>query len=293
MSFFSGDGALRRRLCLGRRSALILLLFAGAFVRETTARYRSKRRSSPSRRGRSTLSSDDMGSAAAIVAGAAVLAVAVLCCLFYVMFLESSPEPRRLRQLMGAALLTTTVLELYFVPNRDGDGDDGASSDTWWLVSTILFSNVWGGLDAVLRFPAASTGLSTPFAAKQLVLVFLKLFICWRSLAADAASKVVFGCQVFIYVGLLPVGFAISFAENESFHEERRRLATVGDDQDLLLRLGRPLWSAEARRNCALQWRRSFAKAASALAERSEMARKVADALCPSHRKILSKGRSV
>merc|ERR1719230_921074 len=75
-------------------------------------------------------------------------------------------NPARVRSAMMSILAVTTVCEMMF-----------AFQDltTIWVAVVALVVNVWGGLDALLRFPAAHD-VEDFFTVKQFLLVVTKTF---------------------------------------------------------------------------------------------------------------------
>jgi hypothetical protein len=128
-----------------------------------------------------------------------------------------------------------------------------------WFALAVVPVNVWGMLDAALRFPAAC-GPCSFFAAKQIGILMLKLVMYTFGLGSVSASLLSYASLVLANLVMLPLLYLIALSECaavppkrskvKSAHTQKQALADAGAqvcDVDILLRAWRVCMTREGR----------------------------------------------
>lgn len=128
-----------------------------------------------------------------------------------------------------------------------------------WVVGVVLFTNVWGGLDALLRYPSVYD-LDSFFSVKQLGLLLAKSF-------SYAIGIIHFKLHVAVsLIVLLLISWGLVVVYLMALPPDAAAGGCADDDADLLVRLWRLAVSSDERRQClagcAKWWRRKLAAAA-------------------------------
>lgn len=186
-------------------------------------------------------------------------------------------NPARVRSVMTTILAFSTLCEL------------GFSSYGWtcsWVATVSLIVNIWGGLDALLRFPAAHE-LESFFSAKQVCLLLVKTFsyafgmIDFRQHIGKfliVLLIIIWGLPV-LYLMALPLDPAEQVAADES------------DDVDILVKVWRLLTSCNERQRCVKTGKNWAHRCLYSASKTSPVARFALCAASSTYRRAYSKGR--
>mmetsp|Transcript_150149 Transcript_150149/g.482610 ORF Transcript_150149/g.482610 Transcript_150149/m.482610 type:complete len:211 (+) Transcript_150149:78-710(+) len=122
-----------------------------------------------------------------------------------------------------------------------------------WVFWVVMIANFWGGLDAVLRFPAAHS-LESAFASKQLCLLLTKSLAFAAGIAAFETRLATWVAYVacLCLVWALPVGYAMALP----LDPKERVMKDDSYDVDVLLRLWQVATCPMERRTCVAGCRR-------------------------------------
>jgi len=210
-------------------------------------------------------------------------ACAVLGCIMLAWgrFLDNNEhDPGRSRVIMLFGLLVATVVEL----------DMGCRGEVHPLTLAFsLVANLWGGLDAVLRFPAKHT-LESFFGKKQTILIAAKTFACILSCRFHSTSFATLLVMLLIDVWGLPVLFLMALPMNP----KEQVLKNVANDIDIVLRIWRLVRSPDERQHYAARLLAWWYRKLTGFSERSSLALFVVSATSPEHRRRLQRrGRCV
>jgi len=160
-------------------------------------------------------------------------------------------DPGRVRAVMFLILSAITAMELGFVA-------DGFVYP--WVAGVSLLANIWGGLDALLRYPAAHD-MESFFAAKQLLLLIGKTFayafgvVTFKSNVTRFVVELLFNIWALpvIYLMALPLDPAEQIVKDDTY------------DVDLAVRLWQLAVCSKERRQslstCRTWWHRRLAAA--------------------------------
>mmetsp|Transcript_51001 Transcript_51001/g.95463 ORF Transcript_51001/g.95463 Transcript_51001/m.95463 type:complete len:227 (-) Transcript_51001:184-864(-) len=208
-----------------------------------------------------------------------IVAFALLVFLWGAYLDRHEHDPGRIRAVMFVALFAVTCTEIGLL-----------ISGVVGLRTTLLalFVNCWGGLDALLRFPAAHD-LESWFSAKQFCLLLVKTvtyafgFIGFRMHIGKFIALIllnVWGLPV-LYLMALPLDPCEQVAQEEY-------------DVDLVFRVWQLAVCSKERRKCLDTCRWWWNRKLVAASERSHLARMAICAASPGYRKAFNKkGRSV
>jgi len=209
---------------------------------------------------------------------ALVCIVSTLMAAFYVWsaFLDANEhDPRRVRATMFIALVVATAAEASLVSSGLFAG---------WVAGLVFAINIWGGFDAVLRFPAAHS-LGSSFSIKQLLL-----------LAAKALTFVFGLCEFRKHVSLIAALLLLDVAGLAMLYlmalplDAKERVALSGVyDVDVLVRAWQLATRPSERATCASECRKWWLRSLTAAAEGSSAARLVVCAASVEHRRALGR----
>lgn len=180
-------------------------------------------------------------------------------------------DPGRIRAVMFLILSVITATELSFAA-------DGFTYP--WVAGVSLAANIWGGLDALLRYPAAHD-LESFFAVKQLLLLIVKTFayafgvVSFRNNIAKFLVELllnIWGLPV-IYLMALPLDPAEQVVKDDTY------------DVDIAVRLWQLAVCSKERRQCLATCRSWWHKRLAAASECSTLACFVICAASPECRK--------
>mmetsp|Transcript_4732 Transcript_4732/g.13835 ORF Transcript_4732/g.13835 Transcript_4732/m.13835 type:complete len:229 (-) Transcript_4732:398-1084(-) len=197
-------------------------------------------------------------------------------------FLDSyEHDPDRVRKWMLGILAFTVATEL---------GLAGSGVVPAWVAVFSLVANLWGGLDAVLRYPAAHD-LESFFSVKQFFLLTVKTFAYAFGIVSFKLHIVKFllvllfntwGLPV-LYLMALPLDVCEQVAKDDDY------------DVDLAVRVWQLTLSPTERSKCMATFQSWWYRKLSTASESSTLARKLV--LCsasPEYRRTLQRrGRSV
>jgi len=183
-------------------------------------------------------------------------------------------DPARIRAVMFLMLSVTTVWEL---------GIHAAGLTRGYTAWVSLFVAFWGGLDALLRFPAAHD-LESLFCVKHFALLMLKTLAYAVGMAGFRAHLAAF-LTVFVYTWAMPVLYAMALPMDPC----EQVLRNDANDVDITVRVWRLMVNRHERRNCYVKcrgwWYRSLADAS----EQSILIRYVLCVTSPEHRRFYTK----
>merc|ERR1719330_1333913 len=197
-------------------------------------------------------------------------------------FIEKNEnDPRRMRAVMFLILLVITCTEIGLASQGYVD---------WWVLAVSLLANFWGGLDALLRYPAAHY-VESFFCVKQFALIAAKTiaFFIGIGMVSPKQNVALFFGALVLDIWWLPILYVMALPLN--------RLEQVVEDDacdvDVALRLWRLASSPVERRVCMAHcqgwWYRKLTKAS----ELSTLARRAICATSADHRRVLRAGRCV
>eukprot|EP00930_Biecheleria_cincta_P032995 TRINITY_DN22855_c0_g1_i1.p1 TRINITY_DN22855_c0_g1~~TRINITY_DN22855_c0_g1_i1.p1 ORF type:complete len:227 (-),score=27.73 TRINITY_DN22855_c0_g1_i1:227-907(-) len=188
-------------------------------------------------------------------------------------------DPGRVRAVMFIGLSVLTLSELSLAAS-------GAA--TWEAFALSLLVNLWGGMDAVLRFPA-SHDLESWFSAKQFVLLIVKTVGYAFGLVSFRQNVSRFIAILLLNIWGLPVLYLMALPL-----DPMGQVADDAYDIDLALRVWQLAMCSKERRRCMDTCRCWMNRKLVAASEQSSLARMAICAASPQYRKAFSKkGRSI
>lgn len=157
-----------------------------------------------------------------------------------------------------------------------------------WSFLALLFCNLWGHLDAFLRFPIVHD-LDSLFALKQLFLLLLKVasyLLGYKKLAQNLAWAVL---ALLINVCTLPIIWltALPIGDINSYHQKHDVV-----DQDLAWRIWRFARVSSDRALCVAHFKASCRRALATLAEQCPPLKPLVLRLDPQMQRVLRKARA-
>jgi hypothetical protein len=212
------------------------------------------------------------------LAVALVFIVSTLMAAFYVWgaFLDANEhDPRRVRAVMFIALVVATAAETSLASSGLFAG---------WVAGLAVAVNMWGGFDAVLRFPAGHS-LGSFFSIKQLLLLAVKAI-------AFAFGLCEFRKHVILLAALLLLdvaGLAILYLMALPLDTKERVVLTGVYDVDVLVRAWQLATRPSECATCAGECRKWWYQSLTAAAEDSSAARLVVCAASAEHRRVLGR----
>lgn len=185
-------------------------------------------------------------------------------------------NPTRVRSTMLSILAVAMSSELAF-------SISGLTQS--WVAAVVLVVNIWGWLDALLRFPTIH-GISSGFAAKQFLLLVIKTLSYAFGIVSLKQHLAKFLMMMLINIWGLPVLYLMALP----FHPAQR-VATDGRDVDLVVRLWHISTCRVERQKCARSCRTWLQKGLVMMSQRSPMIKLAVCAASPACRRNFSKGR--
>lgn len=189
-------------------------------------------------------------------------------------------DPARVRAVMLLILLVAA-------PTEVGLASQGYVKP--WVLSASLLANLWGGFDAVLRYPGAHS-LTSFFGIKQCTLIAVKTLAYTFGMYAFKWDSAVFWIMLLIDVWGLPILYLMAVPMNP----KEQVVADDAYDVDLAVRLWQLACSSLERRRCVATCKGWWYRELHTASERSAIARFAICAASSEHRRALGKrGRSV
>merc|ERR1712032_450729 len=152
------------------------------------------------------------------------------------------------------------------------------------MLAVIALVNVWGLLDATLRYPVVYD-FSSLFSIKQILLLAAKMFFYALSFRSITLSRMWFFDMVLLNIVVLPLAYllALPFDLEDSFAP----LGNSDYDVDVAVRIFRFVARPRRWRECAKACRWWIRGVVLALARRSPTVSKAVCSVIPSYRKVL------
>lgn len=189
-------------------------------------------------------------------------------------------NPARVRLVMMGILTAATAGEM---------GLCAHGLTTTWVASMSLFVNLWGGLDALLRFPA-SHEFESFFSTKQFLLLVLKTFGYAFGINEFRQHIGAFLMVLLIVIWGLPVMYLMALPLDPA----EQVAADERDDVDLVLRVWQLTTCQNERQRCLRGCKKWLHRRLFAATQRSPIAKIALCAASPHYRRAFSKGcRSV
>jgi len=158
-----------------------------------------------------------------------------------------------------------------------------------WVTVVALIVNIWGWLDALLRFHAAHDALSL-FATKQLLLLVAKTLSYAFGIIGLRQHIGIFLTVLLMNIWGLPVLYLMAVP----VHLAEQPGATYERDMDLIVRVWRTTTCKAERQQCLRSAKGVLHKGLFAVSQRSPMAKFALCSASPAYRRAFSKGcRSV
>lgn len=176
--------------------------------------------------------------------------------------------PLDIRRVMLVVFVLCTTLELALVVSGDL---------AVWSLGLVLMSNVWGMLDAFLRFPVVQPLLSF-FTGKQALLVLLKTW-CYISGFHNASERL--GLFVIVLLGLvflMPLLYITALPIDDPVTQAAKHDVV---DVDIAVRFFRTVYNPAARAQAAAAWRCKRHRAVVQVVHKLPYTRKMALSLFP------------
>jgi hypothetical protein len=155
-----------------------------------------------------------------------------------------------------------------------------------WVAVVAVAINLWGGLDALLRFPAAHD-IESFFAVKQLLLLFAKLFAYAFGIIHLRRHINEFVMILILLIWTLPVLYLMALPLNPA----EQVADNDCDDVDLVVKVWELSTCRTERQRCLKTCRTWLHRSLFAVSERSNVAKMAICAASPSYRRVFSKGR--
>lgn len=189
-------------------------------------------------------------------------------------------DPGRVRATMFLVLVLSTCVDL-------GLASWGVTFS--WVASVSLLVNCWGGLDALLRYPAAHD-LESFFCVKQFFLLSLKTLVYVIGIVSFRQHISIFLAVLLVNIWGMPVLYLMALPMDPA--EQVIKDDTY--DVDLAVRVWYLAVCKAERSLCIQTCRGWWYKRLAAASECSSLARLAICAASPEHRRIFKKmGRSV
>lgn len=217
------------------------------------------------------------------VFGAIFVSFVVLAFVIYIWGLlldKYEHDPGRVRALMFLILTFVTLVEMSLCAQ-------GITRP--WVAYLSLVTNLWGGLDALLRYPAAHP-LESLFTAKQLSLLTAKTIGYAFGMSVFRLHAGVFFMELLLNIWGLMVLYLMALPLNE-----REQVVRDSDyDVDLMVRVWQLATVSHERRRCAVTCKTWWYRSLTAASEFSPVARIAICAASPQYRRTYKRmGRSV
>jgi len=204
----------------------------------------------------------------------AIMGLIVLAALWGTFLDKHEHNHAKVRDVMLAGLALAACMEILFV---------FSDLANLWVLVISLVADIWGALDALLRYPAAS---GKAFVVKQLTLHFLKT-VAW---AMGYKSYARHGCKFILVLFYNLWGMPVTYIM--SLPLDTRECVPKSDNHnvDISRRLWHLTWSAHERRQCLQTCKRWWYRRLSSASEYSGLARKAICAASPVYRRRFQKG---
>lgn len=188
-------------------------------------------------------------------------------------------DPGRVRAVMSIILTITTMSEFCLAAY-------GAVTPKAFVLALLV--NLWGGMDAVLRFPA-SKDLESWFSAKQFALLILKTVGFGYGFVSLRQNMGIFIAILLLNIWGLPVFYLMALPL-----DPREQVADDEYDVDLALRVWQLAMCSKERRRCIHTCQCWMNRKLVAASEQSSLARMAICAASPQYRRAFSKkGRNI
>lgn len=202
-------------------------------------------------------------------------AVAVLTLLFvlcgggiaWCLYLEMSPEVWKTRIVMYVVVLIAAVIEA---------GCCLQNIFQLWMLPVLVGLNVWGELDAVMRFPVLH-GFDTWFACKHLLLLAAKVGLYIVGISSFADDKVTFFSLLMFNVIGLPLMYVLALPLDEVSPDMQGGARGVVD-VDISVRIFRLVTASKERKEAWTHCKSRARYMAAVVAQRSPAA--IGGAMC-------------
>lgn len=185
-------------------------------------------------------------------------------------------NPGRVRAVMVVILGVATICELGFT---------FCALTYPWVAVVSLLVNLWGGLDALLRFPAAHD-IESFFAVKQFLLLLCKTFGYAFGINNFRMHVGKFLLVLLINIWGLPVLYLMALPLDPA----EQVAADDRDDVDLIMRMWHIAIYKDERQRCMKTCRSWWHRRLFAISEKSPIAKIAICASSPAYRKKFSKG---
>lgn len=189
-------------------------------------------------------------------------------------------DPERVRSMMFLILTFVTLVEMSL-------SSQGITHP--WVAYLSVVTNLWGGLDALLRYPAAHS-LESLFTAKQLLLLTAKTIGYAFGMKVFRLHAGVFFVELLLNIWGLMVLYLMALPLNE----KEQVVRDSDQDVDLVVRVWKLATVSHERRRCAVKCRTWWYRSLTAASEFSPVARVAICAASPEYRRTFKRGgRSV
>lgn len=191
-------------------------------------------------------------------------------------FLEYEPSSEQVRRIMLYVVSCITCFEFAL----------GLTSLVhWWMLPLLVLTNVWGLLDAALRFPVVHD-VDTMFTVKQVLLLVVKVLGCVFGFIDFQQTWMLMFLMFIADVCALPLLYCLALPVDEDPKQQRIAANSV-EDVDIALRIGRVLINRDARKNFILGCRRRSHKATLEIARKSHVTSCMLKGVSQSYKKEL------
>jgi len=189
-------------------------------------------------------------------------------------------HPARVRSAMIAILAAASVVEVAFATY-------GLTRQ--WVATVALIVNLWGGLDALLRFPAAHD-FESIFCGKQITLLLIKTFSYAFGIIGFRQHVGAFLMILLIVIWGAPVLYLMALPLDPA----EQVVADERDDVDIVMRVWNLITCHTERQRCLSTCKKWFRRQVLSAAQTSPIAKIALCGASQSYRRAQSKGcRSV
>lgn len=184
----------------------------------------------------------------------------------------------RIRSAMLLILCATTACELAFASNE---------LIRPWVAVVVLIVNIWGGLDALLRFPA-DHAFESFFSLKQFLLLAAKTLSYGFGIGGFRHHLAIFIVSLLVIVWSLPVLYLMAMPLDPS----EQVVADELDDVDLVLRVWRLTTCRKERQRCGQRCKNWLHKHVVATSEKMAIAKIALCAASPAYQRAFTRAQS-
>lgn len=153
-------------------------------------------------------------------------------------------EMTRVRSILLSFVVVTAAMEILLT---------GFGVLVSWALVVVLVIDVWGNLDAVLRFPGWHR-LESPFALKQITFIVLKTASCMLGFNNLKQNIVVFFLLVVMDAWGMPLLYLMALPMDAA----EQSVISVEDDIDIVVHVWRLISSPWERHRCLHNCRRAW-----------------------------------